>query len=413
MAAADPRGNHAEGIMPDAAPDAPSKEACGSEHAAEAVEGLEPVPADQPACSAEAARMITARSEKHDDCHSKRERIALGVFACLLFAGAVALFSYINAGHGLNVAATTIDDATGDMSDYGVILFEGTVRPDAADETDDEDQGGVQGILSGIFGSDDEEDSASGSGSSGASGASSGASSQDEADSADGDSADSASRELSNGSGGTASSSTTGSSKRSVGAQRDTVTLEDAEEAYQEKGASIISIDSTDLGRYASGRIIMQGGRTYGIFSLTEEDLASLSTKGRATTRITTTTTKDTAGSLSTSTTTRVRNAYSSVAEMFENVDEDDVSPAALKRIEGILQHFEDCGVDTVVALTSDSTPFKYVEGVDVVVTFKQSGRFSMAETIDGTMYFDAPEAGQVGVLMVAPGNVVSAKVMS
>lgn len=413
MAAADPRGNHAEGIMPDAAPDAPSKEACGSEHAAEAVEGLEPVPADQPACSAEAARMITARSEKHDDCHSKRERIALGVFACLLFAGAVALFSYINAGHGLNVAATTIDDATGDMSDYGVILFEGTVRPDAADETDDEDQGGVQGILSGIFGSDDEEDSASGSGSSGASGASSGVSSQDEADSIDGDSADSASRELSNGSGGTASSSTTGSSKRSVGAQRDTVTLEDAEEAYQEKGASIISIDSTDLGRYASGRIIMQGGRTYGIFSLTEEDLASLSTKGRATTRITTTTTKDTAGSLSTSTTTRVRNAYSSVAEMFEDVDEDDVSPATLKRIEGILQHFEDCGVDTVVALTSDSTPFKYVEGVDVVVTFKQSGRFSMAETIDGTMYFDAPEAGQVGVLMVAPGNVVSAKVMS
>ena len=413
MSAADPRGNHAEGGMPDAAHDAPSKEAGGSEHAAEAVEGLEPVPANRPSCSAEAARMITARSEKHDGCHSKRERIALGVFACLLFAGAVVLFSYINAGHGLNVAATTIDDATGDMSDYGVILFEGTVRPDADDETDDEDQGGVQGILSGIFGSDDEGDSASGSGSSGASGASSGASSQDEADSIDGDSADSASRELSNGSGGTASSSTTGSSKRSVGAQRDTVTLEDAEEAYQEKGASIISIDSTDLGRYASGRIIMQGGRTYGIFSLTEEDLASLSTKGRATTRITTTTTKDTAGSLSTSTTTRVRNAYSSVAEMFENVNEDDVSLATLKRIEGILQHFEDCGVDTVVVLTSDSTPFKYVEGVDVVVTFKQSGRFSMAETIDGTMYFDAPEAGQVGVLMVAPGNVVSAKVMS
>lgn len=412
MSAADPRGNRTEGVMSDAS-DTPSKEAGGSEHAAEAVEGPEPVPADQPACSAEAARMITARSEKHDGCHSKRERIALGVFACLLFAGAVALFSYINAGHGLNVAATTIDDATGDMSGYGVILFEGTVRPNAADETDDEDQGGVQGILSGIFGSDDEEDSASGLGSSGSSGASSGASSQDGADSIDGESADSASRELGNGSGATASSSTTGSSKRSVGAQRDTVTLEDAEEAYQEKGASIISIDSTDLGRYASGRIIMQGGRTYGIFSLTEEDLASLSKKGRATTRITTTTTKDTAGSLSTSTTTRVRNAYGSVAEMFEDVDEDDVSPATLKRIEGILQHFEDCGVDTVVALTSDPTPFKYVEGVDVVVTFKQSGRFSMAETIDGTMYFDAPEVGQVGVLMVAPGNVVSAKVMS
>ena len=386
-----------------------------------AEEGLEPVPTDRPACSAEAARMITARSDEHDGCHSKRERIALGVFACLLLAGAIVLCSYINAGHGLNVAATTIDDATGDMSGYGVILFEGTVKPDATDEADgteadDEEQGGVQGILSGIFGSDDDGASATSTapGSAAASGEEPGGS----ADASDKAGADAAAGDSSGHAEGTesdrgSSSGATGSSKRSVGAKPDTITLEEAEESYQEKGASIISIDSDELDRYASGRIIMQGGRSYGIFSLTEDDLASLPAKGRTTTRITTTTTEDTAGALSTSTTTRVRSAYTSVAELFEDVDPDEIDPELIDRIEGILEHFEECGVDTVIALTPDPTPFCAVEGVDVVVSFKQANRFSMSETIGGTMYFDAPEVGQVGVLMVAPGNVVSAKVMS
>lgn len=430
-----------------------------------AEEGLEPVPTDRPACSAEAARMITARSDEHDGCHSKRERIALGVFACLLLAGAIVLFSYITAGHGLNVAATTIDDATGDMSGYGVILFEGTVRPDS----DAEEEGGVQGVLSGIFGSGEEDVEApeplagKSAGSSGvasageasAGGSSSEASVLDAADGSDGMSDTEDAGEAANAregtreplpeddstkaapeagkasdadglsaSGASASegssqaSSTANSASRSASSRAKTpnatpITLDDAQEEYREKGASVISIDSGDLGSYVAGRIVMQGGRSYGIFSLTEDDLAGVSHRSATTTRVTTTTTEDAMGLRTTNTTTRTRSAYSSVAEMFEDVDELDVSPATLERIQGILKHFEDCGVDTVIALTADPTPFKFVEGVDVVVSFKQSDRFSMTETIGGTMYFDAPEVGQVGVLMVAPGNVVSAKVMS
>lgn len=389
-------------------------------------EGVEPVPAENPPCSAEAARMITARTDAccAEDGHSKRERIALGVFACLLLVGAIALFSYINAGHGLNVAATTIDDAAGDMTGYGVILFEGTVKPDDAASDSDEEGDGVQGILSGIFGSDEDEDAASvkddaledveSMATTDRERSEKDLLADDEESSGEektGSSSRSADSSASARAGVTGASSASG--KHSVGVKSNVVTLEEAEQEYQEKGASIISIDSSDLGRYASGRIIMQGGRSYGIFSLTEQDIAALPHLNKTTTRVTTTTTEDAAGSLTTNTTTRVRSAFTSVSEMFSAIDPDDISPDVIERIEGILEHFQECGVDTVIALTTDPTPFSAVDGIDVVVSFKQSDRFSMSEMIDGTMYFDAPEVGQVGVLMVAPGNVVSAKVMS
>lgn len=364
--------------------------------------GIEAVPFDRPACSAEAARMITARSDGERSRHTKRERIALCVFACLLLVGGIALFSYINAGHGLNVAATSIDDMTGDMTGYGVILFEGTVAPD--DDSDADDEEGVSGILSGIFGGQEQEGqapegSASSSSSSFGGSSSSGASSSGSASSDEGSSASSG------------ASSSQGLARKSA-TKVDPVTLDEAEQVYRDKGASVITIDSGDLDSYSSGRIIIQGGRSYGIFSLTSEDLSDLPHRGATTTRTTTTTTEDAAGSLTTNTTTRVRSAYGSVSEIFESVDPEDISPDLVERIESMLEHFKECGVDTVIALTTDPTPFCAIEGVDVVVTFKQSDRFSMSEMIDGTMYFDAPETGQVGVLMVAPGNVVSSKVM-
>ena len=46
--------------------------------------------------------------------------------------------SYIsNAGRGLNVAATSIDDVAGDMSGYDVVLFDGTVRKKDSSQVDD------------------------------------------------------------------------------------------------------------------------------------------------------------------------------------------------------------------------------------------------------------------------------------
>jgi hypothetical protein len=58
-----------------------------------------------------------------------RERIALLFFAVLVVFGLSALIFYITGlGHSLNVAASTIDDATGDLDDYTAILYEGTAE---------------------------------------------------------------------------------------------------------------------------------------------------------------------------------------------------------------------------------------------------------------------------------------------
>ena len=73
-----------------------------------------------------------------------------------------------------------------------------------------------------------------------------------------------------------------------------------------------------------------------------------------------------------------------------------------MERIQTVIDRFEAAKVDTVVAFTCDPTPFSAVEGVDAVITFKTRDRFSMSEVIGKTLYFDAPEEGSVGVLMVA-----------
>ena len=79
-----------------------------------------PVKAAGPfSCSEEAARLIEAcaSAESREAPQRRRERIALAVFAVLVLAGFVMLTSYIsNAGRGLNVAATGVDDGAGDLA---------------------------------------------------------------------------------------------------------------------------------------------------------------------------------------------------------------------------------------------------------------------------------------------------------
>lgn len=57
-----------------------------------------------------------------------REKTALAFFALLVVVGLGALGFYIaSIGHSWNVAASNIDDATGQMNDYTAILYEGVV----------------------------------------------------------------------------------------------------------------------------------------------------------------------------------------------------------------------------------------------------------------------------------------------
>lgn len=299
-------------------------------------------------CSEEARRLLEAR-DRAAEGHSQRRRefIALGVFGALVLAGFVILTSYINAGHNLNVAATSIDDIAGDMTGYDVVLFEGTALPSSDSDVSPDSP-------------EDEE-------------------------------------------GGSDSSS-------------QVVTLEEAQKHYGEKNASVMEIGPDSFQDYVTGRIVMKQGHTYGIFSLTPDMVSELVVPKQTTTKTTTTQTETSPGIFgitNETVTTRTTGAYDSVSDIFSSVDPESVDPGLVGHIQDILDRFAAAKVDTVIALTTDPTPFCAVEGVDVVISFKRCDRFSMAETIDGTLYFDAPEVGDVGVLMIAPGNVASTKVLT
>lgn len=334
-------------------------------------------------CSEEAARLIEARSAGKAAAKNqhRRERVALAVFAALVLIGFVILTSYIsNAGRGLNVAATNIDDIAGDMSGYDVLLFEGTVRGEEPSSR-----------------SDFETASPFGASSDRAGGPAFGAAGQEslEAEADTGvdfaDKRDSADR---------------------ADSEAASMTVDEARAIYEGKKASVIEVASDSLRDYVSGRIVMKDGHSYGLFSL-PPDMVSEYAMPQTTTTKTTTTTVGPSGTVNEKTTTRVKSAYSSVSELFAAIDPETVDQGLVDHIQDILDRFEAAKVDTVVAFTCDPTPFSAVEGVDAVITFKTHDRFSMSEVIGGTLYFDAPETGSVGVLMVAPGNVASTKVLT
>ena len=337
-------------------------------------------------CSEEAARLLDARADALAG-QRRRERVALGVFGVLVLAGFVVLTSYIsNAGQGLTAAATNIDDIAGDMQGYDVVLFKGTVHKDSSSDDassskaksdEGSSKGGVTSFLFGGAGEDSSDAS--------------------EASSSDG---------------GADETETDAVSSEDDGA----MTVDEARAIYEGKKASVLEVDPDDLRDYASGRIIMKDGHSYGIFSLTPDMVSEFSMPKTTTTKTTTTTTERSSGSgasVDAKTTTRVKNAYDSVSDLFADINPDQADPELTEHIETILARFEAAHVDTVVALTSDPTPFAFVDGVDAVITFKTQDRFSMSEVIGGTLYFDAPEQGSVGVLMIAPGNVASTKVLS
>lgn len=361
-------------------------------------------------CSEEAARLIGAHGDAalRKKKQGRRERVALAVFAALVLAGFVVLTSYIsNAGRGLNVAATSIDDVAGDMSGYDVVIFEGT-----AQETETKSPGDR---VQGPFAADSADAPDEGEG----------ASSSKETTillPKASDTGVSASSEEADEQGRTQEQSREDASFPAAGesgaddASDGVMTVDEARAIYEGKKASVIEVDPESLRDYVSGRIIMKDGHTYGIFSL-PPDMAPESFMPLTTTTKTTTTTVETssgaAGSVDEKTTRRVKSAYASVSELFAATDPDSIDPALVEHIEDVLKRFESAQVDTVVAFTSDPTPFSAVEGVDAVITFKTRDRFSMSEVIDGTLYFDAPEKGSVGVLMIAPGNVASTKVLT
>lgn len=130
----------------------------------------------------------------------------------------------------------------------------------------------------------------------------------------------------------------------------------DVAESYEGKGAGVFPLDTLDPSAYEEGVILKKGGHRFGVFSV-----------------------------------------------------EEPATPRALKRI---VAYFAEHEVDFIVAVAADKAYVEGAAGIDIVVSLQDEGLFVMGETIGGTFYVSAPEAGKVGAILISPSNVVSAKVI-
>lgn len=367
-------------------------------------------------CSLEAAHLVDAKSNTKDTVrHGVREGIALAVFGFLVAAGFIALTTYISAGHNLNYASTGIDDIAGNMSGYGVILYEGTVESSTSAESSLASDNALGSNESARIGESAKSDEGAKEG-------------RVERERRIGRAVCQRLRENGFGPrfrnrGGRsgfgegfgidgASASTSGSASDTA---NDPMTMDEAKEIYEAKKATVLGLDVSDLEQYQFGRIIMKGGHTYGIVSITDDELAALDLPKAATTTKTTITTsrESRTSSVGSSAKVSTKSAYANVAELLADVDADSIDEELVARVGDVIDHFRNAGVDIVIVLTHDVRPMAAIDGADVVITVRTDERFSQSQMISHTLYVDTPEVGSVGALLVAPGNVVSSRVLT
>ena len=130
------------------------------------------------------------------------------------------------------------------------------------------------------------------------------------------------------------------------------VTPQDVQTNYEEKGATVLVLDTTDPSQYSEGVILKRGSKRIGVFSV-------------------------------------------------------DV-PLSETRIKS----FRDCKVDLVVCISSVRTSVRNLQGADIVITLQDEEVSTMGGNSNGSFFVNAPHVDSVGAILVSPSNVVSAKVI-
>lgn len=269
-----------------------------------------------------------------------REKIALFVFLALIVLSLCGLGWYLVAGHSWNVAASNLDDTFGSMDGYTAIVYPGTaVEP-------------VAGKGAGDAAAEDDAVGDAADGKESAEGAAAGK----EADAGSPDAPGSSGGKDATGTAGTASAPGPDAGESLLGSKKKTLSAQEAKEGYEEKGATVFSLDTVDLDAYREGVILKKGGHRFGVFGIAE--------------------------------------------------------PTSTIVLEKQIAYFKRHKVDFIVLVTPDKEYAEDVSGIDIVVSTQDEDLFVMGETIDGTFYVDAPAVGSVGAILISPSNVVSAKVL-
>ena len=262
------------------------------------------------------------------------------MFLALIVLSLCGLGWYLVAGHSWNVAASNLDDTFGSMDGYTAIVYPGTaVEPVAG-------KGAGDAVA---------EDDAVGDAADGKESAE-GAAAGKEADAGSPDAPGSSGGKDATGTAGTASVPGTDAGESLLGSKKKTLSAQEAKEGYEEKGATVFSLDTVDLDAYREGVILKKGGHRFGVFGIAE--------------------------------------------------------PTSTIVLEKQIAYFKRHKVDFIVLVTPDKEYAEDVSGIDIVVSTQDEDLFVMGETIDGTFYVDAPAVGSVGAILISPSNVVSAKVL-
>lgn len=133
--------------------------------------------------------------------------------------------------------------------------------------------------------------------------------------------------------------------------------VEDVKESYEEKHAAVLALDLLNLPQYEDSQILKRGENRFGVLSVKETDTPF--------------------------------------------------------KIERQIAYLERHSVDFIVALVPERTLVERVSGIDIVISSQEEKLFITGEVINDTFYVSAPTVGSVGVILISPSNVVSAKVIS
>lgn len=134
------------------------------------------------------------------------------------------------------------------------------------------------------------------------------------------------------------------------------VSPEEVRANYEEKGATVLVLDTADPSEYSDGVILKRGSKRIGVFYV-------------------------------------------------------DI-PLSEKAAEARVKYFRDCKVDLVVCISSVRTYVRNLQGADIVITLQDEEVSTMGGNSNGSFFVNAPHVDSVGAILVSPSNVVSAKVI-
>ena len=279
-----------------------------------------------------------------------REKIALFVFLALIVLSLCGLGWYLVAGHSWNVAASNLDDTFGSMDGYTAIVYPGTaVEPAAGKDADAAVP--KDGAAGDAADGKDAVDLVAGD-----KGVDTGAAADREADTGSPDAFGAADGKDGSDAAGNAPVPEAEGEGSLLGPKKKTLSAQEAKEGYEEKGATVLVLDTADPSEYSDGVILKRGSKRIGVFYV-------------------------------------------------------DV-PLSEKAAEARVKYFRDCKVDLVVCISSVRTYVRNLQGADIVITLQDEEVSTMGGNSNGSFFVNAPHMDSVGAILVSPSNVVSAKVI-